>query len=268
MSVFHVLRDSFNLLLKKPKIFLPNLFASSLYAFSELVLVKVSIDIMSMVQYSPVYPPMEDLRSSLLVFLGVLLFFPVIGVIDLVTYSMYPAIVADYNSGGVVSLRKAFRDALSAWRVWLALGVIFLFFAFFVFVLIGIFAVVAFVLNNLLILFIGAVLFIILVLLFMLVVFFVMPVGVIEKSGIVESFRESFSLGLKHPGEVVFLNVFILVVVIAAFLAGNLMGVERISLEITLLAVVLFLLVRFIQSIIYTYVCVVNPYFYVRVSRK
>ena len=276
MNLFHVMRESFSLLLKKPRIFIPNLFASLLYAFVELIMIKAFIDIIGImsgvdpvgiIRGSLTYLPVEELLPPLLIFGGVILFFPVIGIIDLVTYSMYPAIVADYHEGRSISLRRALKDAISAWRIWLTLGVIFLLFAVFVLTMIGIFAVLTFLLDNPLCLFIGAVLFISLIVLFMMAVFFVMPVGVIEKTGVLESFRESYRLGFRHKGEVIFLNVFVILVIIVAFALGSIFGTEKLGAGITFMAIILFLTVRIIQSLMYTYIYVVNPYFYVGVAR-
>jgi len=267
MNLFHVMKESFSLLLKKPKIFIPNLFASLLYAVVELIMIKIAFESIGIIQDPTIYSPMEELQSGLFIFLGILAFFPVIGAIDLITYSMYPALVADYHKGESVSLWKALKDAFSAWRVWLTLGVIFLLFSVFVLLMLGIFAVLTFLLNSLIYLLIGAVLFILLVILFMMAVFFVIPVGVIEKTGILESFRKSYRLGFRHRSEVIFLNVFILLVIIAAFALGNISGAEKLGAGITFLAIALFLLIKIIQSLMYTYICVVNPYFYVRVAR-
>ncbi len=276
MNLFHVMKESFALLLKKPKIFIPNLFASLLYAFVELIMIKAFIDIIEItkgvdivrvIQGSSTYFPMEELQPHLFIFAGVVLFFPVIGVVDLVTYSMYPALVADYHEGKSISLRKALKDALSAWRIWLTLGMIFLLFTIFVFLMIGIFIALTFLSDNLIYLLIGSLLFILLVILFMMSIFFVIPIGVIERISIVESFRKSYQLGFRHRWEVISLNVFIILVIIAAFAFGNIFGTEKLSVGITFLAIALFLIVRIIQSLMYTYICVVNPYFYIRVAR-
>jgi len=145
--------------------------------------------------------------------------------------------------------------------------VIFLLFAVFVLTMIGIFAILTFLLDNLLCLLIGAVLFVSLVILFMMAIFFVMPVGVIEKTGILESFRKSYQLGFRHKGEVIFLNVFIILIIIVAFVLGNIFGTEKLGAGITFMTIALFLIIRIIQSLMYTYIYVVNPYFYVGVAR-
>ncbi|HDH41324.1 MAG TPA: hypothetical protein ENG12_02820 [Candidatus Altiarchaeales archaeon] len=276
MNLFHVMMGSFSLLLKKPRIFIPNLFASLLYAFVELIMIKAFIDIIGImsgvnpagiIRGSLTYLPVEELLPHFFIFVAILAFFPVIGVIDLVTYSMYPAIVVDYHQGKSISLRRALKDAISAWRIWLTLGVIFLLFAVFVLTMIGIFAILTFLLDNLLCLLIGAVLFVSLVILFMMAIFFVMPVGVIEKTGILESFRKSYQLGFRHKGEVIFLNVFIILIIIVAFVLGNIFGTEKLGAGITFMTIALFLIIRIIQSLMYTYIYVVNPYFYVGVAR-
>jgi hypothetical protein len=276
MNLTHVLKESFKLLLKKPRVFIPNLFASLLYAFVQLIMIKTSmdvieitkdVDLVGVIQGSSTYFPMEELQPHLLVFAGVLFFFPVVGAIDLITYSMYPAIVVDYHEGRQIKLQKALKDAFSAWRVWLTLGLIFLLFAIVVFLVIGFFIALTFLLDNFIYILIGSLLFISLVILFMMAVFFVIPIGVIERISMLESFRESYRLGLQHRGEVILLNIFIILVIISAFAFGCIFGTEKLSAGITLLAVTLFLIVRIIQSMMYTYIFVVNPYFYVRITR-
>jgi hypothetical protein len=267
MNLLRVLKGSLDLLLEKPNIFIPNLFASLLYALIELIMIKVVFESILIMQNPMVHPTLEGLQSQILALVGILAVFPLIGAIDLITYSMYPSMVADYHENRRISLQKALKDALSAWRIWLTLGAIFLLFLVFNLLMIGFFAFLTFMFNSLIFLLIGSLLFLFLVVVFMMAIFFVMPVGVIEKAGILKSFRESYRLGFRHRWEVISLNLFIILVIIAAFAFGNIFGTEKLSVGITLLAVALFLFVKIIQSLAYTYICVINPYFYVGVIR-
>lgn len=268
MNLLPTLKESVRLLIKKPVIFIPNLFASLLYASVELIILKIAMDSMEAAYNPHIYLSPEELQSRLLIILGIISFFPAILAVDLITYSMYPSIVADYHKDGNIHLWKALKDALSAWRIWLSLGMIFLAFTAFALIIEGFFAALTILLNNILYLIIGLLLLIPFVILFMMTVFFVIPLGVIEKTGILESFRKSYQLGFRHRREVVSLNVFIILVIATAFIFGNIPGTGKMAEEITVMAVALFLTVKIIQSLTYTYICVVNPYFYIGISRQ
>ncbi len=268
MRILYLFKESFMLLFSKPRLFIPNLSASLLYAFVELILIIATAGSLTVLADSPSAHDLAALESYVPVFLGVLFFLPFIYVVDLVTYSMYPSMVSDYHKNIEISLWKAAKDAFSAWRVWMTFGLVFLLFGLFVFMLTGFFAVASFLSGNLIFLFFGVLIFIILLIFFMLSVFFVIPVAVIEKKGIIESFKESKRLGLEHAREVTFINVSIIFTVLAAFLVGNLYGVAEMSTKLTFMAASLFILVKIIQSMLYTYVLVVNPFFYIKASEQ
>jgi len=100
------------------------------------------------------------------------------------------------------------------------------------------------------------------ILVFAMLVFFVIPVAVIEKKGFIQTFRESFKLSLKHKWDVLRINLVFLFLTLLTLAIGMLSGFQG---SAGYLAILLFALVRFIQATIYTYISVINPYFYVKV---
>lgn len=267
MDFLNVLRDSLNLLYKKPKIFIPNLCAAIMYAGFELVLIKISIEVLDKIISQSPEGLREVLASNILLILGALAFYPILAVIDLIVYAMYPSIVLDYHNKREISLIKALKSALHAWRIWLALGLVLLMFLLIVTPAISVLTFLSYTTGNTLLLIPAGIIFLAAVILLMLAVFFVMPIGIIEKGKTLETFRKSYRLGKKHRKEVLPIVVFSTVLVFLALLIGNTPAIKS-GNEATYIAITLFVLIKMLQSLIYTYISVVNPYFYMKIREK
>ena len=99
-------------------------------------------------------------------------------------------------------------------------------------------------------------------------IFFVVPAGVIEKKSILNTFRVSLNLSYRHREEVISLTLFIISLAFIAFFLGGAVNLQGVEAGITFGAAILFILLRLFQSIIYTYISVVNPYFYLHRKKK
>jgi membrane-anchored glycerophosphoryl diester phosphodiesterase (GDPDase) len=93
--------------------------------------------------------------------------------------------------------------------------------------------------------------------------FFVMPIAILEEKGIVASMSESITLGLKHKNELLKVNLILMVLAIVTMLAGLMFESTGF---IVLLALAGFVAIRLLQAILYTYMYVVNPYFYLKIK--
>ncbi len=258
MKLQEILAKSVRLLRESPRIFIPNLTSSLLYAVFESAFIYYSLDLIYSISN------FESVHSNILPIIGLFLLYPLIGAIDLLTYGMYPSMVSDYHVGKKISLIRSLKDSLKSWRILLALGVIFLSFIVLLFVIMFFFFILAMLFNEEMLIYLSLPIVLSLIVVLVMAVFFVVPAGVIEKKGVLTSFSSSFRLSFRYRWEVLALIVFFMVLVFAAISLGGLVNVGGVDAGITLTAVLLFILLRLIQSMVYTYISVVNPYFYLQ----
>ncbi len=253
-----MLSGAFSLLLGEPRIFLPRLATTALYSVLTLYAVGLAAESLSM--GSPAEVSALVWKSAFLVSALPLLYF-----IDILSYAMYPRMVFDLRSTGKVSLRKALADALRAWRVVVALGLA----AFAALVLAastaGILQYMTYVTGNWLFTLLAAAFAVALALAFSVAAFFIIPSAVLDGAGVSESFRKSLQLGLAHAGGLFKLNLFFLFLVSATLLLAF---ITEVSGTMSAGSVVLFIVLRIIQAVVYTYVTVANPLAYMLVRVK
>ena len=302
MNLIHIFKDSLDLLLKRPRIFIPKLVSTGAYTLYILLIAKFTRDISdSMLRVGTMLPsegtvlpggdmlpwgdrvwegdvllndtlfpgdmllPPELIHHILLFVLILVPFILLLTALDLITYAMYPRIVDDYNRGRKISLIGALKDALGVWKILLSIGILLMILMVFVFAITVIFTIIALFADNMLLLLPSILIALILVILFAIFLFFVVPVAVMEKKGVMGSFRDSFSLGMKHKGKLFYINLIFLV--LSAVTLGIAMLIDEGDL-ITYSAILLFILSRIFQAIVYTYISVVNPYFYMQVQSQ
>ncbi len=276
MELTDILKKSFLLLLEKPKMFIPNLFTSLLYAVFELILIYLTINLIHGIlnldslntlntsQYILSKTLITDIKHIIIL----LLFYPLVGAIDLITYGMYPSMVMDYHSNREISLIKSLRDSIASWKILLSLGIIFAFFIIAMFMVLLILFIFSLILNEGIILFLSVPVVLILIIILMMAVFFVVPVGVIKRRSIIRTFTDSFKLTSVYRGDVFKLTLLLTVLIIIAIFLGFMVNIRKIGVEITAGFVLLFILLRIIQSVIYTYIFTVNPYFYLLIKNE
>ena len=259
MDLIELLKDSLKLLRTKPKVFIPKFVTTALYTVCIIVLMKITLELNELATGF-----MFAERAAIIQLAGyallTLIFLVFIYFIDLLTYAMYPSIVSDYHSKKEISLRKALREALDSWLILIVLGITISVMAVFIIIPFGIFMTLVWENLYLMLFLLSIVLVIILV--FAMLVFFVIPVAVIEKKGFTQTFRDSFRLSLKHRWSVLGINLVFLFLTLLTLAIGMLSGFQG---SAGYLAIALFVLVRFVQATIYTYISVINPYFYVKV---
>jgi len=257
MELIELLKDSLKLLRTKPKVFIPKFVTTALYTVCILILMKITLEMNEIATGFVDRAAIIQLAGYALLTLIALIF---VYVIDILTYAMYPLIVSDYHNKRKISLRKALREALDSWLVLIVLGIAISVMAFFIVIPFGIFMTLVW--ENLYLMLPLLLLALAIILVFAMLVFFVIPIAVIEKKGFIQTFRESFKLSLKHRWDVLRINLVFLFLTLLTLAIGMLSGFQG---SVGYLAILLFVLVRFIQAIIYTYISVINPYFYVKV---
>jgi len=256
MELRAVLADAMKMLLCNPRVFVPRIVTTAMYSAVTVCYVMLTADILSV--EDPVAAYSIGLKALML-----LAFMPALYIIDLLSYAMYPRMVADLRASRRVSLSSALRDALAAWRVVLALGLT-LFFLFLVILVSSTALAYIFATSgNMLILAVSALAIISLVLIFAILVFFLVPAAVLERGGVIESFRTSVRLGLKHKADILKLNL-----IFMALLSATVVIALEATLEggLTFMSLLPFLLVRVLQVVVYTYLSLANPVAYIRVT--
>ncbi len=261
MSLVKTFRDSIYLLTKKPKIFIPNLISAALYTALEIFIYGILFKAMNSILLPP--ETVSGVTTvDLLVLSSLILFFPIIGAIDIITYAMYPSMVSDHHNRREVRLLKSLKDALSAWKILLSFAVIIFLFLILTFTVVFIFTVISVLLNEMFIICLSFPVLVIALIILMTGIFFVIPIGVIEGEGVVSSLRKSLNMGTRHKKEVTALNVMIIASIIVVLILTNITGTGGAGIQWTIPALILFILSKLVQSIVYTYICTVNPYFY------
>ncbi|MFZ2454922.1 MAG: hypothetical protein WAX07_00365 [Candidatus Altiarchaeia archaeon] len=265
MTLLGIMRESLELLYKEPKMFLPNMTVAAFYAIFELILLKISIDLFgnagSLTQ--------EELRnmmsSNIMLLLAILVFYPLIAALDLISYAMYPSMVSDHHNGKDISLRRAIISSLKAWRIWLSIGLVIAIFVVFITLIVSLFYVLYFLTQNYLYFILGVLVFFLAIVLLMLSIFFVMPIGIIDKERTFESFRKSYRLGRKNKKEVVSMVFLSFAVIGIAYAVGSNQAISS-NRDLTALAVLAFMIIKMLQSTLYTYVSVINPNYYLHIK--
>ncbi|MBD3388531.1 MAG: hypothetical protein GF416_05635 [Candidatus Altiarchaeales archaeon] len=258
MELAAVLRDSFKMLRSHPKMFLPRMLTTALYTIFTLYSIGITADFVLMKD-----PEMVSvfLWKTAILFAAL----PLLYVVDILSYAMYPRMVADLKSSGDVGLSLALKDALKAWKVVLALGCAVFASLVFVSTVAAFFQILHALTGFFAFTVLAALSGIALIIAFSVFVFFVVPMAVLEGKGVNDSFRNSFKLGLENWKELTGLNS------LFAFLALSTMILvltAEINDSLTLISLSAFALARMVQAVVYTYLSVVNPAVYLLVRVK
>ncbi|ODS42288.1 MAG: hypothetical protein MSIBF_02860 [Candidatus Altiarchaeales archaeon IMC4] len=263
-----VLKDSFAMLAKSPKLFIPRILDTCIYSVFMVYLTFISIEFFSVIAYdyefagacpdlSVVAPFFSDF--ALLFFLFIVVYFT-----DILTYAMYPRLVSDYRKNQDVCLIAAYKDAISNWRKLLVFGLVVLSLLVVFLFAIGIFYALALEVNIVFMIF-GVLISVLALFVFGVLFFFVIPIALIENRGILKSFSESVKLGFRHRGPLIKINAVFIALILLVLAALSLIGFSEGALYA---GIAVFVVGRLTQAVVYTYFCVANPNMYLFLSEK
>lgn len=262
MNLVRVLIESARLLQKNPNAFIPHLITTSFYTVYTLLAAHMTLKMYSIINAGAA-AEIQELAAAVPEILFLLVFMAFTYVIDMISYAMYPSIVRDHHNGKPARLAHALGEALSVWKVLLALGVLTFTFLLIISAVAGLLNVLSVITSNIIFTAAAVVVMLASVLVFIVLMFFAVPTAVLDKRGVFASFRKSVSLGFEHKYDLLRINIFFLVLVFITL--GVAMATEFSGLAgITALAV--FIVIRLTQAVVYTYINVVNPYLYVRLK--
>jgi len=267
MELIVVLKESLKLLKKEPKVFVPRIFTMILFSFfvlySASISLKFSRAINAEMEISKTSGTAPDIVGALAPFTGDLLFFGalflLVYVVDILTYGMYVSIASDFHKKKQISLLRALKDAVSGAKTLFLIGIA-------ATVFVGFFIVVYLIIGNYYIstqnplYLLGALLVMLLAIVaFALVFFFAVPIAMMERQGMISTVKKSASVGMAHKGLVIKVNFLFVGLVFVSMVVVMLTEFQG---YIALGAIILFVIARLFQAMVYTYISIVNPTLY------
>jgi hypothetical protein len=271
MKILAVLAESLHLLRREPKIFVPKVLTSLLYTafilYTAGLGLRITRAMLSEQERAELLGVLPDSGMVLMEFSGSLVFFAVFFLfayaMDILTYGMYVRIVDDYLSSKPIELTRALREAIERGRTLFPLSIVILVFVsgiFIIYLLLG----SAFILSQDPFFSLLALLVLVATLMALaLVFFFSIPVAVLENEGVFNAITASARLGFKHKGLVIKINLFFASLILATLLVAVYLNFSGWT---GLLAMAAFVFVRLLQSLVYTYINIVNPDLYLHLK--
>ncbi len=263
MDLARILSDSLRLLKAEPKAFAPRIVTTAIYSAYILAMIAVAADLAAVDFTRPGEQDGARLSSALHTSLLFLALSPLLYFVDILSYAMYPRIVADYRSGAGVSIAKALKDGLKAWRIIIATEAVLFLFILALSVPTALALLMTLLSGNAAYAALAGAIAIPLILVFAVLVFFVIPSAVLNGRSVAGSFRESVALGFENKWDLLKLNLLFLALLAVTVAAG--VHVEGNPL-LTLASAASFVILRLLEAVVYTYLCVTNPYAYIHAT--
>ncbi|GEM_PF-2444749 len=244
--MLEVLERAFRMLASKPKLFVPRIVTTSAYSAFLLLTAGKTYELVS---------------TGTTNLLPLLAFLPLLLLMDVLTYGMYASLAAQVQRSGEVSLRRALREALLQWRCLVIIGASFLGMVFLLSLSVAMLLAGYVLLRIQLMLPAAALLMLTGMVALGYLFFYTVPVAVMERGGFMQVMRRSVQLSQRHRGEVLLLNVLMLVLAVASLVVGMLTGFRG---EAFLMSALLYMAGRGVQAVIYTYLSLISPAAYLR----
>jgi hypothetical protein len=229
MSLYKILKSSFEMLLERPQIFVPRILSASI---SSLALIGWILGYLGSIQFLVLFP--------LITVLGA--FTPVI------VSSMVKA------AGDARLLKKGFEEALHLWKPIFGFAFITMILGFLASLPISVGLAATYFTGEIIYLAIGGSIGLLITLFIAFSIYFV-PITILENKGIVDSFKDSFRTSSRNRKDVMLLTLFSVIVLGASSLTTG--QLRNIGLS-------MFFLGRIISSIVGTYLIVVSPNYYLK----
>lgn len=273
MSLLAVLKESLRLLRSEPKIYLPRIITTLVYTAFILYAAKLSLRVAGAI--STIMGEAEargaapDFAALLRQFAGplsvFLAFFLVAYALDIISYGMYARIVSDYHAGKPVGLIDALRAAAARWRVLVSLAFVLLLSIGGVFGLYFLLEASLLATGSALLSLLSLLVLIIGIVVLAIIFFFSIPVAMLEEKRVLNAIAASARLGFRHRGLVVKINLFFAGLILATLLVAMYTDFTG---KTGIFAVAAFIAGRLIQTVIYTYMNVVNPELYIHIKSE
>lgn len=265
MSFVRIFVDSFVLLKKCPRLFIPKILVSFLILPMIVITTAYVIDFNFLTRETILAMPPSEVMSLLVQLVFLLVYGLIIYIVDyFLVNPLYPVVVKQYYQKKKVNFRKAFLTMLKHF------GVIFPMVALFTFLFFGIMGPMVWLTSNfiasgnMLMTYISIGLLIIVFFVILILFYLLYPISSIENLNLGESLRQTIKKSLKHKGEVIkALLISIFVSGLSYLFSGGMIitGSEG-NIWITLFFFLLLLITRVLVAIFVTYQYVLNTVFY------
>jgi len=259
-SFINVLKDSYALLLAEPKLFIPKLIVAALFSIPLLLFPELALEAIAL--------RTEQVLINTIWVLGVFIIASTL--VDILINAMYPFMVRDYFDKKPISISNAFKDSIGKFFV-VAPAVLAVELLTIVIVFVASFPLaMAFLSGN--IVFIAAAVAVTLAVLFIVLVLFylVYPISTLEKNHFIGALGKSISLSLKNKGDISKATALTFMISLLAFALAFAVTIYSKSgfVEGSVIALLLFIGVRFATAMLYAYQYVLNPVFYLEYEKN
>ncbi|MFH1239636.1 MAG: hypothetical protein V1672_00290 [Candidatus Diapherotrites archaeon] len=259
MHFIDALVNSFNLLKKKPKLFLPKFLIAAVYGVMMLLTMDILVSLTEFIftenqSQAAVYAAeMLPVVSTLFIFsLFVLL-------LDTFINSMYPKMVDDFYKKKKISFTDAVKSAFS--RSLIVIPSIFT--ALFIFMLVSmpfiLWMAFSLVSNDIVGIILSGILLIIAELITTIMFYLIYPVSMLEKKGVFGTLGKSFSLSKSNFKDISKASIFQLLLSFVSFVLAAVADKPEFLF--------LFIVSRFLTALIATYIIVLNPVIYMEIQK-
>jgi len=259
MHFIDAIVNSFNLLKKNPKLFLPKFLIAAVYGIMMLLTMDVMV---SLTEFTFMGPPSQAAlyAAEMLPVVSMLFIFSLFALLlDTFINSMYPKMVDDFYKKNKISFTDAVKSAFS--RSLIVIPSIFV--ALLIFMLVSMpfifwmaFALVS---NDIVGIILSGILLIMAELVTTIIFYLIYPVSMLEQKGIFGTLGKSFSLSKSNFKDISQASVFqLLLSLVSLFLAAVADKPEFL---------LLFIVSRFLTALIATYIIVLNPVMYMAIKK-
>ncbi|HHQ44691.1 MAG TPA: hypothetical protein ENN13_00960 [Candidatus Altiarchaeales archaeon] len=258
MDLPKILSDSLAMFRENPKIVLPRLITTMLYAVIMLYLVQASL-ILKETEITPIQARDFFVKMAFILASTIILY-----ILDVYTYAMYPQLAKDYKKGLQVSLVKALKKVLAKTKTLIGFSII-------LFSILGISTIIftslitlAYTLASTFILSLIILVSLIALLAAAILLFFIIPVAVIDDAGLKTAASKGFRLSMENKKPLLKLNLFFLLLLLAT---STILYLTEFEGALAAITIIVFAASRLLQAVVYTYICIANPIAYLSLEK-
>lgn len=258
MKILDLFRESFSMLAKQPKLFLPKLIIAALYGAGMLFIASLSIETIVPLLSQEMNTVIARKLVSQLPLL-VLFFFYTIAVfaLDVLVNAMYPVMVKDFKGGKAISLKTALKSAAKKFKVIFPAMLVMLGIDLAITIPFSL-ASAAFILSrNTLGLIIAFIIFLAVSFAMIVLFYVVYPISVLKENNFVSAVVGSIRMGKRNAKQLSIPSLIPFTLSVVSF-----------ALAFDPAFLIAFIALRFLMALVATYHMVLNPNIYLALEGK
>lgn len=243
MNLIKILKESFIFLRKYPKFFIPRLISVTIWIVFYILLLETLTSITFSNYISKLAGSIFPLGIMILIF----------SPISVIIYSMYPTLVKSYKRKGLFSFKKSLKTAIKKFpKAFVVIVLPVLIMTFLATPFAGI-ALIGYIKDVISYMIIGIISTIFIIIIFSIMFYFAPSSIIIKDIGAINSLKESWSLGKNNFKEIGIITVFSFSILVLGYLIPG---------SFKFAGIIGFVVGRYLQGIIGTYLIIVNPNLY------